>query len=248
MQITQSRESHKTTTARQRFGHIHNPVMKPTSQYALTAGALALPLFITACSSTSVSRIDDPAYPSAIVRVEGRVNDTSPDMKQFAIATETRHTVNENVEEELFESVREALEEKGYDYVDNADSADIVVFVNYGFAPTIADTFDSRDLRVVEKQVDVTRTTDPVDPTQETVTTTTTRTVTADPHSRSGLYASYVDLVAYDQQSLKKDVVWATHLEGLGWKLHPAHDLPNLVKSARRLIATTTEPVNVTLN
>jgi hypothetical protein len=191
---------------------------------------------------------DNPASPSAIVRVEGKVNDINPEMKHFAIATETRNTVGEDLEEELFESVREALEEKGYDYVDDADSADIVVFVNYGIAPTIADTFDSRDLRVVERQVSVERTPDPTDPTQEQVTTTTTRTVTAEPHSRSGLFASFVDLVAYDQQSLKRDVVWTTHLEGLGWQSRLTHDLPKLVKSAGRLIATTTEPVNVALN
>lgn len=231
-----------------RIQEAHKIIMKPTSKYTLAAGALVLPLFFTACSSTSVVRTDDPAYPPAIVRVEGRVNDINPEMKQFAIATETRNTVVEDIEEELFESVREALEEKGYDYVDDADSADIVVFVNYGIAPTIADTFDSRDLRVVEKQVDVERSVDPVDPTQETVTTTTTRTVTAEPSPRSGLFASYVDLVAYDQKSLKRDVVWATHLEGLGWQPRPAHDLPNLVKSAGKLIATTTGPVNVNLN
>ncbi|MGH8021807.1 MAG: hypothetical protein ACREIA_26695 [Opitutaceae bacterium] len=220
----------------------------PTLPILALGLASAATLLFAACSTTSVTSVSpsapDPA--SAIVRVHGSVNRSDPDLNSFAIATETRNRARDSVEDELFEAVRNSLERKGYTYVTDADDADVVVFVNYGISRTIDTPFDSRDLDVVQKRVEVER--DPIDGDERVVTTTTTREVGRDDFDdEDALYTSYVDIEAYDQDSLKKEEMWSTHLEGLGWDVDRVHDLALLVRSSSRLIATSTPTVNVEL-
>lgn len=201
-------------------------------------------LVLSACSTTSVTSVSPAAPPpsSAIVRVDGAVARSKPEYRRFALATETRGRLRESVETELFEAVRAALEQKGYEYTADEDSADVVVFVNYGIAQTIATPFASRDLDVVEKRVEVER--EPVAG-DTTVVTTTTTTRTVEPRDERGLHTAYVDLVAYDQRSLKKEELWTTYIEGLGWDIDRVHDLALLVETADRLIASSTPTVSL---
>lgn len=213
-----------------------------TPALPLVGGAVALlALLFSGCASTEVTSVSPaaPPPPEVIVRVNGTVNRSEPDLRRFALATETRHRANTATEQALFDSVRRALEDKGYTYVSNVEDADMAVFVNYGFSPTIARTFDSRDLNVVERKIEVTRYEGSPNSPQTVVTTTTTSPASSD-ISTAGLQTAYVDLMAFNQKSMKRDTLWETHIESVGWSANKVHDLPRLVDSSRNLISRTT--------
>jgi hypothetical protein len=212
-----------------------------TPALPIVGGAVALlALLFSGCASTDVTTVSPaaPPPPEVIVRVNGTVNRSEPEMRRFALATETRHRANSATEQALFDSVRRALEDKGYAYVSSVEDADMAVFVNYGFSPAIARSFDSRDLTVVERKVEVTRYQG--SPNSPATVVTTTTTTPAEEISTAGLQTAYVDLVAYNQKSLKRDTLWETHIEGVGWSVSKVHDLPRLVDSSRNLISRTT--------
>lgn len=215
--------------------------MKTPSLSFVGAGFTLLALFLSGCASTEVTTVSPaaPPPPEVVVRVNGTVNRAEPELRRFALATETRHRANSTTEQALFDSVRRALEDKGYTYVSSVDDADVAVFVNYGFSPTIARTFESRDLNVVERKVEVTRYEGSPNSPATVVTTTTTSPASADV-STAGLQTAYIDLMAYNQKSLKRDTLWETHIESVGWSAAKAHDLPRLVDSSRTLISRTT--------
>lgn len=204
------------------------------SALLVTAGIL-----FTGCASTTATTVSPaaPAPAKAVVRVQGTVSRSDPDLKRFALATETRHRANTFTEQSLFDAVRVALEEKGYLYTSDVADADVAVFVNYGFSPSVTQAFGSRDLSIVERRVEVVRRegVPAGDPTVVTTTTTTT-----EPASADAVFTAYVDLVAYNQKSLKRDTLWETHIEGLSWSASEAHNLPRLVEASRNLISRTT--------